>query len=62
MPNTISSAKKKSTIAPAIANEEISTPNNPSKEVPANKNTIMMTKATIVALPASIFPPFSFNR
>ena len=49
IPNIISKAIISNTKEPAMAKDEISTPNSPSKASPTNKKIIMMVKATDVA-------------
>ena len=60
-PSTISSAMKKITNEPAMANDEISSPMMLNKSSPKNKNTIIKIIATIVALPDCICPALFLN-
>ncbi len=57
-PKIISNAIMKRTIEPAIANEDISTPNKPNRASPTNKNDINIIKATDVAWNAFTGPLF----
>ena len=60
-PKIISNAKKRSTNEPAMANDEISTPNISSKASPIKRNAIRMIKETEVAFRALISPDFFFK-
>ena len=53
--------KNNSTKEPATANDDISTPNNPSIASPTNKNPTNITKATRVACSALISPLLFFR-
>lgn len=61
IPKIISIPKKKIIKEPAIAKEEISTPNNFRIFSPNNKNAIMITPAIIEALNDSISRPLLFK-
>ena len=56
IPRTISRAKKRRIKEPAIAKEDISTPNRPKNGSPIIRNNNIMRKATRVAFPDSTFP------
>lgn len=60
IPNTISRARNRIIIEPAIAKEEISTPKSFKRDSPRNKNKIKIISATIDAFRASILPPLLF--
>lgn len=61
-PKTISNPKIKSTIEPAMANEEISKPNIPKNCCPKNKNANIKMPETPVALEALMCPILFFNE
>ncbi len=61
IPNIISIAIMKITIEPAIANDDTSSPIIRSSSSPANKNKIMISKATIDAFPDCRWPALFRN-
>ena len=61
IPNTISNPIRKIIIAPAIAKELTSIPNNVNMDSPRKRNANIIIPATIVAFPDCIFPALALK-